>query len=337
MADPLSDLLARQPVVVADGAMGTSLFALGLETGASPELWNLEQPERVCAVHQSFVDAGSDLILTNSFGGNRRRLSLHGAEAQVGALNRAAARLARAVADGADRPVLVAGSMGPTGEIFTPVGPLDRQSGEAAFAEQAEALAEGGCDLLWIETISAVEELEAAVAGAARTGLPVVATMTFDTHGRTMMGVTTAAAIRLRERFAVRPVAFGANCGIGPAQLVESVLGLAHAADAGDVIVAKGNCGVPHYREGQIHYDGTPEIMAAYACLARDAGARVIGGCCGTTAGHIRAMAVALASRPPGQPPERATIEAALGPMGAAPAGEATRRVRRPRRRGERA
>src|SRR5262245_28734948 len=212
MADPLSDLLARRPVVLADGAMGTSLFALGLETGASPELWNLEQPERVRAVHQSFVDAGSDLILTNSFGGNRFRLGLHGAQAQAGALNRAAARLARAVADGADRPILVAGSMGPTGEIFAPVGPLDRQSGEAAFAEQPEALAEGGGDLLWIETISAVDELEAAVAGAARAGLPIVATMTFDTHGRTMMGVTTEAAIGLRERLAVRPVAFGANC-----------------------------------------------------------------------------------------------------------------------------
>ena len=337
MADPLTDLLARQPVVVADGAMGTSLFALGLETGASPELWNLEQPERVRAVHQSFVDAGSDLILTNSFGANRFRLGLHGAQAQVGLLNRAAASLARAVADGAGRPVLVAGSMGPTGEIFAPIGALDRQAGAAAFAEQAEALAEGGCDVLWIETISAVEELEAAVAGAALTGLPVVATMTFDTHGRTMMGVTTAAAMGLRARLAVRPVAFGANCGIGPAQLVESVLGLARAADAGDVIVAKGNCGVPQYHDGQIHYDGTPEIMAAYACLARDAGARVIGGCCGTTADHVRAMVEALASRPPGMPPERAAIEAVLGPMAAPPSGEPMPRVRRSRRRGEQA
>jgi 5-methyltetrahydrofolate--homocysteine methyltransferase len=135
----------------------------------------------------------------------------------------------------------------------------------------------------------------------------------------------------------VRPVAFGANCGIGPAQLVESVLGLALAADPRDIIVAKGNCGVPQYRGGQIHYDGTPEIMAAYACLARDAGARVIGGCCGTTAGHVRAMALALASRPPGPRPERAVIEAALGPLAAPPAGEATPRVRGPRRRGERA
>jgi 5-methyltetrahydrofolate--homocysteine methyltransferase len=334
MADPLIDLLARQPVVVADGAMGTSLFALGLETGAAPEMWNLEHPDRVRAVHQGFVDAGADLILTNSFGANRFRLSLHGAQERVAEVNRAAARLARGPGDAAGRKGLVAGSMGPTGEIFAPIGALAPEAAEAAFAEQAAALAAGGCDLLWIETISAAEELEAAVAGAAPTGLPVVATMTFDTHGRTMMGVTTEAAMRLRERLAVRPVAFGANCGIGPAQLVDSVLGLTRAAAADDIIVAKGNCGVPHYHDGQIHYDGTPEIMAAYACLARDAGARVIGGCCGTTAAHVRAMVTALAGSSPGPVPERAAIEAALGPIAAlAGWGAGTARARRPRRR----
>jgi 5-methyltetrahydrofolate--homocysteine methyltransferase len=298
VTDPVRALLARKPVLIADGAMGTSLFAQGLETGASPELWNLEQPERVRAVHWSFVDAGADLILTNSFGGNRHRLMLHGAAERVRELNRIAARLAREVADAAGRPVLVAGSIGPTGEIFAPIGALDHDAGTAAFAEQAEALAEGGCDLLWIETISAVEELDAAVAGA------------------------------------VRPVAFGANCGIGPAQLVESVLGLARAADPGDIIVAKGNCGVPQYREGQIHYDGTPEIMAVYACLARDAGARVIGGCCGTTASHVRAMVEALGACPPGPTPDREAIEAALGAL-AAPPGASTKtgRERPPRRR----
>jgi methionine synthase I (cobalamin-dependent) len=333
VTDPLRALLARKPVLIADGAMGTSLFAQGLETGASPELWNLEHPGQVRAVHRSFVDAGADLILTNSFGGNRHRLMLHGAAERVRELNQAAARLAREVADAAGRPVLVAGSIGPTGEIFAPIGALDHAAGTAAFAEQAAALAEGGCDLLWIETISAVEELEAAVAGAAPTGLPIVATMTFDTHGRTMMGVTTEAAMRARARLAVRPAAFGANCGIGPAQLVESMLGLARAADPGDLIVAKGNCGVPQYREGQIHYDGTPEIMAAYACLARDAGARVIGGCCGTTATHIRAMAEALGARAPGLTPERATIEAALGPLLPPPASDAAPGRERRRRR----
>jgi 5-methyltetrahydrofolate--homocysteine methyltransferase len=251
----------------------------------------------------------------------------------VAELNRAAGRLARGVADAADRPVLVAGSMGPTGEIFAPIGSLRPEDGEAAFAEQAEALAAGGCDLLWIETLSAAEELQAAVAGAARAGLPIVATMTFDTHGRTMMGLTTEAAMRFCEGLAARPVGFGANCGIGPAQLIESVLGLMRAAASDDLIVAKGNCGVPHYHDGQIHYDGTPEVMAAYACMARDAGARVIGGCCGTTAAHIRAMATALAARPPGPPPDRRAIEAALGPLPDPPASGAEGNRQRRRRR----
>jgi 5-methyltetrahydrofolate--homocysteine methyltransferase len=333
MADPLRTLLATRPVLLADGAMGTSLFAEGLETGASPEFWNLEQPERVRGVHRSFVEAGSDLILTNSFGGNRYRLMLHGAEDRVAELNRAAAQLAREVADAAGRPVLVAGSMGPTGEIFAPIGALDQAAGAAAFAEQAAALAAGGCDLLWIETISGAEELAAAVAGAAGTGLPIVATMTFDSHGHTMMGVSPEAAIGLRDALPTRPAAFGANCGIGPAQLVESVLGLMGAAAPGDLIVAKSNCGVPHYHEGRIHYDGTPEVMADYACLARDAGARVVGGCCGTTAAHLRAMAKALAARPPGPAPERATIEAMLGPLPAPPISiPESGRIRRRRR-----
>jgi methionine synthase I (cobalamin-dependent) len=333
MADPLRVLLTAKPILIADGAMGTSLFAQGLETGGSPEFWNLEQPELVQAVHQGFVDAGSDLILTNSFGGNRYRLVLHGAQERVRELNRAAARLARAIADAAGRPVLVAGSIGPTGEIFAPIGALDHDAGAAAFAEQAAALAEGGCDVLWIETISGAEELGAAVAGAATTGLPIVATMTFDTHGRTMMGLTPEAALGLRASLTVRPVAFGANCGIGPAQLVESVLALRRAAAPDDLIVAKGNCGVPHYHDGRIHYDGTPEVMADYACLARDAGARVIGGCCGTTAAHIRAMVAALAERAPGPEPDRATIEAKLGPLPAPPASgaEPTRQRRRRR------
>jgi 5-methyltetrahydrofolate--homocysteine methyltransferase len=145
------------------------------------------------------------------------------------------------------------------------------------------------------------------------------------------MGLTPAAALALRATLAPRPVAFGANCGIGPAQLVESVLELARAAGQGDVIVAKGNCGVPHYQDGRIHYDGTPEIMAAYACLARDAGARVIGGCCGTTAAHVRAMVEALAARPRGPIPDRVAIEAALGPLPAPPAAEPGRERRRRR------
>ena len=333
MTDSLRQLLASRSVLLADGAMGTSLFAQGLATGDAPELWNLTEAAGVRAVHQGFVEAGSDLILTNSFGANRCRLTLHGAETRVAELNRAAAGLARAVADGAPRKVLVAGSIGPTGELFAPVGTLAPADGEAVFAEQAQALAEGGCDLLWIETLSAAEELRAALAGAAMTGLPLVATMTFDTHGRTMMGLTPAAAMALRSELDARPVAFGANCGIGPAQLVESVLGLAAAAAPDDLIVAKGNCGIPRYQDGHIHYDGSPAVMADYACLARDAGARIIGGCCGTTSVHVAAMAEALASRPAGAPPERAAIEALLGPLPDPPGAAGAAREARPRRR----
>ncbi|MGF1562237.1 MAG: betaine--homocysteine S-methyltransferase [Geminicoccaceae bacterium] len=311
----LNARLEEAGVLLADGGMGTGLFAQGLQTGGSPELWNVEQPERVQRVIRGFVDAGADIVLTNSFGANRYRLVLHEAADRVGELNAAAVACARAATDGVGRPVLVAGSMGPTGEIFEPVGALAYDDGVAAFRAQAEALAEAGADLLWIETISAAEELRAAVEGAASTGLPVCATLTFDTNGRTMMGLTPAAAVALRNQLPVHMAAFGANCGIGPAQLVDTVLDLAAAAEDGDVLIAKGNCGIPEYKDGAICYSGTPEIMAAYARLARDAGARIIGGCCGTTPVHLSAMAETLASTERGPKPSRADVEAWLGPI----------------------
>jgi len=317
MSDILASLLAGRGCLVADGAMGTSLFAAGLTTGDAPELWNVAHPERIAAVHREMVAAGADIILTNTFGGNRFRLALHGAAARVAELNRAGAAIARGVADAAGRPVVVAGSMGPTGELYRPVGPLGSADGRDAFAEQARALAAGGADVLWIETVSAAEELEAAVEGAAQTGLPVIATMTFDTNGRTMMGLAPADAMRLAHGLGARLAAFGSNCGIGPAALVDSLRGIAEAAEPGQIIVAKGNCGIPEYRDGHIHYTGTPEIMAAYARLARDAGARIVGGCCGTSPTHLKAIAEALKGYAPGPPPDRAAIEATLGPLAA--------------------
>jgi 5-methyltetrahydrofolate--homocysteine methyltransferase len=333
MAD-LASLLASRPVLLADGGMGTGLFAQGLTTGDSPELWNVEHPERVAEVHRGFVAAGSDIILTNSFGGNRHRLKLHAAEGRVAELNRAAARVAREVADAAGRPVLVAGSIGPTGELIQPLGPLSREDAAAAFAEQAEALAEGGADVIWIETMSAPEEVEAAVQGAMKAGLPLVATLSFDTNGRTMMGIGPEAAVDLFHRLPQRPAAFGANCGTGPGQLLATVLGLRAAAEPEEVIVAKGNCGIPEYRHGHIHYSGTPKIMADYARLARRSGARIVGGCCGTTDVHLAAMRQALDEPEAGAPPEIAEIEAALGAVILPSAGEAGPRPERRRRRG---
>ena len=221
MRQTFEQIFATRDWLLADGATGTNLFHAGLETGYPPELWNVEYPDRVTTLHASFIAAGADIILTNSFGGTSFRLKLHQAENSVNALNLAAAGLARQAADAADKPVLVAGSMGPTGELFQPLGALTADAAEQAFAEQALALAEGGADLLWIETMSSLEEVEAAVKGARRTNLPVAATMTFDTAGRTMMGVTPAAYTEFATSLGLD--AFGANCGIGPAELLDSV------------------------------------------------------------------------------------------------------------------
>ncbi|MEZ5845307.1 MAG: betaine--homocysteine S-methyltransferase [Geminicoccaceae bacterium] len=334
----LQDLLENERVLLADGGMGTALFRRGLETGDCPELWNIDHPDRVADVHREFVEAGSDIILTNSFGGNAMRLKLHAAQDRVAELNAAAARIARSVADMAGRTVLVAGSMGPTGEILEPVGSLSIGDATAAFADQAIALKQGGADLLWCETLSSAEEMEAAIAGASRAGLPVVCTMSFDTNGRTMMGLTPDAALAHTRTLASPPVAFGANCGIGPAQLLGSILGMGRLAHAGDILVAKGNCGIPEYRDGHIHYSGTPDIMATYAVMARDAGAAIIGGCCGTGGVHLAAMRKALDTMPKGPLPGIDAIEAQLGaittPTDAAESHKRDRDGRRRRRTG---
>jgi 5-methyltetrahydrofolate--homocysteine methyltransferase len=312
----LSRLLGEKGVLVADGAMGTSLFELGLHSGAPGELWNFDHPDRIEGVHRGFVEAGADIILTNSFGGTRFRCQHHGSEHRVRDLNVAAARIARRVADGAKRPVVVGGSMGPSGEMLVPYGERTPEEIEDGFAEQAAALREGGVDIAWIETIFFEDELGAAVRAAERVGLPYVLTMTFDTGGRTMMGLKPEDAVKLPAARGWHPVAFGANCGVGPAQLLDSVIGLMKGSAPGDVIVAKGNCGIPVVgNDMKVRYNGTPEVMADYAALARDAGARIVGGCCGTTARHLQAMAEALASRPKGPPPAYAEIEKRLGPV----------------------
>lgn len=313
MTDRLGQLLSNRPWLLADGATGTNLFACGLESGGAPELWNLEFPERIRGLQREFVAAGADIVLTNSFGGTRHRLKLHDAAGRVAEINGAAARLSRTVADEADRMVLVAGSMGPTGELFEPLGPVTMAEGTEAFSEQALALAQGGADLIWIETMSSGEELTAAVAGAGRTGLPIVCTLSFDTNGRTMMGVTPAQVAALAQGLTPRPAAYGANCGTGPAELVAVILSMSEAAGPGDVLVAKSNCGIPEFVNGAIRYSGTPELMAEYTKLAIDSGARIVGGCCGTTPEHLGAMRAALAGYSRGERPAFETIVDRLG------------------------
>ena len=301
-----TEALATRPWLLADGATGTNYFQMGLESGDAPEMWNFDHPERVRSLHRRFIEAGADIVLTNSFGGNRHRLKLHNAQDQVREINIAAAKNARAEADAAGRPVYVGGSVGPTGEIMQPVGALSHEEAVKAFAEQALALKEGGVDVIWIETMSSEEELKAAVEGCAKAGLPIVTTMSFDTNGRTMMGITPKAFGAITAALPTQPVAIGANCGVGASELVATVLGISEARpDA--AVVAKGNCGIPQYVDGHIHYTGTPELMADYARIALDAGAKIIGGCCGTSPEHLASMRKSLESYTKGSPPHRRT------------------------------
>src|ERR1700735_5142036 len=250
MIDRLTPLLAERPWLLADGATGSNLFERGLQSGDAPELWNSEHPDRIAELQRAFVEAGADIILTNSFGGTRYRLKLHKAEDRVAELNEKAARIARGEADRAGRTVLVGGSMGPTGEILEPLGPLSFEAAREAFAEQAAALARGGADLMWIETMSSVEETEAAIAGARNTGLPVVAPLSFDTNARTMMVITPSELAGLHRKHGL--AACGSNCGTGPSELVACIVNLATASDSAAILVAKANCGIPQFVDGEI-------------------------------------------------------------------------------------
>ncbi|MCZ8153075.1 MAG: betaine--homocysteine S-methyltransferase [Rhodobacteraceae bacterium] len=336
MADALTELLSTRDWLMADGATGTNLFNMGLSSGEPPELWNVDQPDNIRKLYRGAVEAGSDIFLTNTFGGNAARLKLHNAQGRVRELNRVGVELGREIADAAGRKVVVAGSVGPTGEIFEPMGTLTHKDAVEIFHEQMEGMKEGGVDVLWIETISAPEEYRAAAEAAKRAGLPWCGTMSFDTAGRTMMGVTSSAMADLVEKLPNPPIAFGANCGVGASDLMRTVLGFASTGTERPII-AKGNAGIPKYHDGHIHYDGTPELMAEYAVLARDAGVRIIGGCCGTMPEHLRAMRAALESRPKGPRPTLDTISDVLGGFSSASDGTgddagAPKRERRGRR-----
>ena len=299
--------LADCPVLVADGAMGTTLFSMGLEGGGCPEFLNVDRPELVADVHRRFVAAGSDLVLTNTFGGNARRLALHGAAHRVGELNRAAVELARAAVG--DR-VVVAGSVGPTGDLLAPLGPLSHDAAVNVFAEQIDALAVAGADVIWIETLSSLEELAASVDAASGCGLPVVATLSFDTAGRTMMGVSGSAVASWAEGDG-RLAGLGANCGIGPGDAVAAVFDITSVLPEA-VVVAKPNCGMPLYETDRLVYPIGPEGMDSFVDLAVRAGARIIGTCCGSTPEHIAAVRSAVDRHPGGDRPERSEIETVL-------------------------
>lgn len=324
----LATLLDEKRVLLADGATGTNLFAAGLTAGDPPELWNFDYPDAINSLLSSFVEAGADIILTNSFGANAHRLKLHKAEDRVFEVNKRAAEIARVIADAAKRPVVVAGSMGPTGELFVPLGTMTEDDAVADFTEQAKGLKAGGADVCWIETMSAGEEMRAAAKGAIAAGMPYTVTASFDTAGRTMMGLSPAEFPSVFADLPVQPLAIGANCGVGAPDLLHALVQMAEASP-GTAFIAKSNCGIPQVHGEHVHYSGTPELMADYSRLAMDAGARIVGGCCGTSPAHLVAMRKVLDEHAPGSRPDRAAIEARVGPLVSPPSEGRSRRTGR--------
>ena len=297
MTNRLTALLARRygdrfPVLL-DGAMGTLLQDRGLADGGAGELWNVERPEVVRGCHEEYARAGARVLTTNTFGGTRPRLQMHGLEDRVHELNRAGAALARAVAD--EHDALVAGDLGPTGELLEPLGTLTEEDAVQLFEEQLRGLVEGGIDLVLVETMSDLAEVGAAVAAARRVApeLPVVATLSFDTNLRTMMGVRPADAVTALAAEGVDAV--GANCGRGPEEMAAIAAQLAEARPEGLLLVAQSNAGLPQVVGDHFEYDASPDVMAAHAEELRSLGVDLIGGCCGSTPAHLAAMREALA------------------------------------------
>ncbi len=287
--DFLTRLTSGLPVV-ADGAMGTMLQAAGLPPGKTGEFWVLERPDAIAAVHRAYVEAGAELILTCTFGGTRPRLERSGLADRVAEVNRRAVEIAREAAAGR---AFVAGDIGPLGELLAPLGKRSYEEAVDLFAEQAAALAEAGADVLYIETMSALEEARAAVEGARRAApyLPITLTFSFDTHGRTNMGVRPEQAAQAALDWGV--TAFGANCG-ATLEMTEGALAKMRAVAPDALLIAKPNAGLPRMVEGRPVYDATPEMMADFAARAVALGARIIGGCCGSTPAHIQAIAQRL-------------------------------------------
>jgi len=324
----LEVLLSEKTLLLADGATGTNFMNMGLEPGFPPDLWNVSHPEKPDALHQMFVDAGSDIILTNTFGANGPRLKLHDAQDDTYEINKAGAEVAGKVAERANRPVVVAGSVGPTGELFEPMGEMTMESAKAAFNEQMRGLKDGGADVIWIETMSAAEEITAACEAAIELDMPFVFTASFDTAGKTMMGIAPGDIGNVAAALSVKPLAYGANCGVGASDMLVSNLAMTKA-DPSAVIVGKANCGIPVIKGKETVYTGTPPLMADFMRMAADSGVRIIGGCCGNAPEHIAAMRVAMDNYEASKRPTLEDITTKIGKLVSPPTSEeAASRVR---------
>jgi len=294
---PILERLATGDVLVADGATGTMLQAAGLPTGMPGEAWILQHPEEIVKLHRAYLEAGSQIILTSTFGGTRSRLRKAGLDGQVQEINRRAAELARQAAaelsaSSQRGDVYVGGDIGPTGEMMSPLGKLTYEIAVEVFAEQARALAVGGVDCIYIETMSDLNEARAAVEGAQQAcDLPVFCTFSFDTHGRTSMGISPAQAAQTMTSMGVK--AIGANCGHAPEEVLD-FLPIMREAAPGIPLIAKPNAGLPRMVKRQVVYDAGPERMAELAISYVELGTCIVGACCGSSPDHIAAMAVVL-------------------------------------------
>lgn len=281
--------LSQPGILIADGATGTTLHREGLPRGAAPERWNLENPEGVRNLHRSYMEAGADIILTNTFGGTRYRLERDRLGDRVYDINLAAARLAKEVAG---EGTIVFGDIGPTGQLLKPYGKLSFEGAVDAFYEQARGLADGGVDAILIETMSDLNEAKAALQAVRKvTSLPVLITMSFDTHGRTMMGVKPETAAR--ELWSLNIDVIGANCGRTLSETLEAIREMRQAVPEA-TLMAKPNAGLPHRDAEDTVFDITPDIMADYAVKFVEGGVKIFGGCCGSTPEHIKAVADVL-------------------------------------------
>lgn len=279
--------------LIADGASGTWLQSIGLTAGEAPEAWTLKNPEAIRLLATGYVTAGSDIIYTNTFGGNRVRLKCSGLENDISEINRRAVRLAREATDGAPRDIFVVASIGPTGEILEPYGDLEPDDARAVFLEVAALLFNEGVDGFACETFSSLEEASLCLDAVREVApdLPVFASMAFESVGKTMMGVSPEEAVQALRDAGADVV--GANCSIGP-EVVEKALLAMHAASPATPLLAKPNAGLPVVASGKATYPVTPQDLADFALRAKEIGASVIGGCCGTTPAHICAIREAL-------------------------------------------
>ena len=281
------DVLRSGKILLSDGAMGTELLKRGLPSGGCPEAYNISHPDIIRSIHGDYFDAGSDIVETNSFGGTRPRLATHDLQDRVTTFSRAAAELARSVCPPGK---YVAGSIGPTGDILEPLGTRTEQEAYDIFAEQAEALAEGGVDLFFVETMMALEEAEVAIRAVKETtDLPVVATMTFEVGRagvRTQWGVDVPSMVTRLS--AVGADVLGSNCGRGFDEMIE-VVEVMRALTSLPVI-AQANAGMPEWKDGVAIYRETPDTVAPKAERLLQLGINILGGCCGTGPAHIRQM-----------------------------------------------